>query len=176
MIRRRESLEVVVRLDRSGILRLGISHRSSILGQLPVHNIISNIPTKKESLMRSNSIRRERRSLEQIEESTRMERLLSIMQADFGVLARHAGEESCSQFKFDTPSDLIVELDFGVEGVGRGPTLSQGDSAVGVFALEFAGDGACCQDISGFEGSTNFGVLVAFDGEEDAVGGFRLDF
>lgn len=142
MIRRRESLEIVVRLDGSGILRLGISHCSSILGQLPIHDIISNIPPKKESLMSSDSIGGECRSLEQVKESTSMERLLSIMQSDFGVPAGQTREESCPQLEFDTPGNLVVELDFGVEGIGRGPALGQGDSAVGVFALEFAGDGA----------------------------------
>jgi hypothetical protein len=36
---------------------------------------------------------------------------------------------------------LVVEFDFGVEGIGGCPTLSQGDSTVGIFSLEFARDG-----------------------------------
>ena len=37
---------------------------------------------------------------------------------------------------------MIVEFDFGVEGVEGGPSLSQGDAAVSVFSLEFAGNAA----------------------------------
>lgn len=131
-----------MRLNRSGILRLSIPHRSSILGQLAVHNIISNIPAQEEPLMGRNSIGREGRPLEQIEEGTSMESLLSVMQADFGVLIGHARQKGCAKLEFDAPGNLIVELDFGVEGVGGGPALGQGDAAVGVLSLEFAGDGA----------------------------------
>ena len=78
---------------------------------------------------------------------------------------------------------MIVKFDFGVEGVEGGPSLSQGDAAVSVFSLEFAGNAAYRKSIyiemefAGEEGGlTDFGVLGAFDGELDAVGGFSFYF
>jgi len=80
---------------------------------------------------------------------------------------------------------LIVEFDFGVEGVEGGPSLSQGDAAVSVLSLEFAGNTAY-RKINlyrdgvwwgwGLGELTDFGVLGAFDGELDAVGGFSFYF
>jgi len=86
MIGSRESLEIVVCLDSSRVLTLRISNGSSILCQPALHNIISNIPTDKESLIGDDSVSIKSRSLEQIQKGTGVECLLSIMQSDLCVL------------------------------------------------------------------------------------------
>jgi len=96
MIGSRESLEIVVCLDSSRVLTLGISNGSSILCQPALHNIISNIPTDKEPLIGDDSVSIKSRSLEQIQKGTGVECLLSIMQSDLCVLWGDGGEESCS--------------------------------------------------------------------------------
>jgi len=142
VIRGREGLEIVMSLDGSGVLRLGVSDCSSILCQLAIHDIISNVSSEEESLVGGDGISSEGRSLEQVEEGPRMERLLSIVQSDLGILIRQAGQERRAKLQLDAPGNLIVELDLGVERIGGGPALGQGDAALGVLALEFAGDGA----------------------------------
>lgn len=185
MITSTKSLEIIMCLDSSSVIQLRIPHGSSILCDPPIHNIIPDIPAHKEPLVRNDRISRKRGSLEQIQKGTGMQRGLSIVDPDFGVLGRYAGEKGCADFEFDAPCDLIVEFDFGVKGVEGGPSLSQGDAAVSILSLEFARD-AACDDISiwqgrgvwgwGHRGQTNFGVLGAFDGELDAVGGFSFYF
>jgi len=63
---------------------------------------------------------------------------MSIMDSHFCVLGRDHGEKSSAKLDFDAACNLIVELDFGVEGVGGGPALGEGDPAVGILALEFS--------------------------------------
>ena len=64
------------------------------------------------------------------------------MNTYFGILGYDARQKCCSELEFDTTSNLIVELDFGVEGISSRPALGQGDSAVSVFSFKFAGNGA----------------------------------
>ena len=142
MITSTKSLEIIMCLHSSRIIDLRIPHGSSIFRDPPIHNIISNIPTHKKPLVSNDSISRKCRSLEQIQESTGMQCRLSIMDTYFGVFGGYTGEEGCSEFEFDALCNLIVEFDFGVEGVEGGPSLSQGDAAVSVFSLEFAGNAA----------------------------------
>ena len=147
MITRAKSLEIIVCLDGSRIIQLRVSHGGSILCNPPIHNIIPDIPAHKEPLVRNDGIGGKRRSLEQIQECTGMQGGLSIMDSDFGVLGRYAGEKSCADFEFDALCDLIVEFDFGVEGVEGGPALGQSDAAVSILSLEFARDAACCTSV-----------------------------
>jgi hypothetical protein len=86
MVTSGESFKVIVSLNGSRVFTLGVSDCSSIFGQFPLHNIISNISTEKESLVSSDGISGEGGSLEQIEESTGVESLLSVMKTDFSVL------------------------------------------------------------------------------------------
>jgi hypothetical protein len=79
MITSAKSLEIVMRLHRSRILTLRIPHSSSILGQLPLENIISNITPQQKPLVRNDRVGRERGALEQVEERTRVESLLSVV-------------------------------------------------------------------------------------------------
>jgi hypothetical protein len=178
MITCRKSFEIIVCLDSCGVLAVGVSHGSSILGDLPIHNIIPNITTQEEPLVRHNRIGGKCGTLKQVQEGTAMESLLSVMNTYFGILGYNARQKGCSNFEFDATSNLIVELDFGVESVGSRPALSQGDSTVGVFSFKFTGNGALRSLLHRDpEGNTTFGVLVAFDGELNAVWslGFHLE-
>jgi hypothetical protein len=86
MVARGESFKVIVSLNSSRVFTLSVSDSSSIFSQFSLHNIISNISTEEESLMSGNSVSGESRSLKQIEESTGMESLLSVMKTDLSVL------------------------------------------------------------------------------------------
>jgi hypothetical protein len=127
-----------MRLNSRTILTLRIPDSSTILCDLPIHHIIPNIPSQQEPLVRDNGISSKRGSLEQIEISTGMQSLLPIVNSNFGVFGGHGGEEGCSELEFYATGDLVVELDFCVEGVDGVPALGQDDAAVGVFAFEFA--------------------------------------
>ena len=88
--------------------------------------------------MRDDGVGGERGSLEQVQEGTGMKGLLSVVDSDFGVFGGNGGEECGAEFEFYTAGDLVIELDFCVEGIEGCPALGQGDAAVGVFTLEFA--------------------------------------
>jgi hypothetical protein len=142
VITRRESFKVVVRLNRRRVLRLGVPHRSGILGQPALHDIISDIPPQEESLVREHGVSSECRSLKQVEKRTCMERLLSVMYPQFCILSSDTGQKGGAEFEFNASGNLIIQFDFGVECVGGGPTLSQGDAPISVLPLEFAGNAA----------------------------------
>lgn len=171
----RKGFEIIMCLHSGRVLRLCITHRSSIFRNLPIHNIIPDISTEEKALVRNDCICRKRGTLEQVKEGTSMQSLVSIVDANFGVLGCCAGEEGRSELEFDALCDLIVEFDFCVEGVCGGPALGQGDSTVGVLAFELPRDSACDKKRV-WLGSTNFGVLVAFDGELDSIGRFGFYF
>jgi hypothetical protein len=114
MITSRKSFKIVVRSNRSAILTLRVPHTRSILCNLAIHNIIPNIPTQQEPLVRDNRISRERGPLEEIEEGTGMQSLLTVMDPDFGILGGEGGEKSRSELEFYTTGNLIVEFDFCV--------------------------------------------------------------
>jgi hypothetical protein len=63
-----------------------------------------------------------------------------------------------------TLSELVLELNLGLEDVGGGPGLGEGNAVLGVdvLALEVTSDGA------------GLGVTVTGDAELDAVGGTSL--
>ena len=138
VITSRKGLEVIVSLNGSGIFALCISDGSSIFSDFAIHNIISNISSKEETLVGDDGIRSERGSLEQVEECTGMECGVSIMDADLGILGDYGGQKCRSKLEFYAASNLIVELNLGIEGIGRSPALREGDTAVSVFAFELA--------------------------------------
>jgi len=145
MITSREGFKIVIGLDSGRIFILRIPDSSSILGNFSIHNIVANITAKKESLMRNNRISSKCRSLKQVQERTGMQSLLSIMNSYFSVFGCCARKESCSKFKFDATSNLIVQFDFCIESINGCPTLSEGNSAISIFSLEFASDRALNQ-------------------------------
>ena len=88
MITSTKSLEIIMCLDSSCVIQLRIPDGSSILCDPPIHDIIPDIPAHKEPLVRNDCISRKRGSLEQIQKCTGMQRGLSIVDPDFGVLGR----------------------------------------------------------------------------------------
>lgn len=114
MITSRKGFKVVMRRNRSAILTLRIPHTSRILCNLAIHHIIPNIAAQQEPLVRDNGISGEGGPLEEVEEGTGMQSLLTVVDPDLCVLGGEGGEKGCSELEFYATGDLIVEFDFCV--------------------------------------------------------------
>ncbi len=105
----------------------------------------------------------------------------SINYSRFGILVRLEGSRNID---FETLGDLVLNLQYTTEDVGRSPGLSEGQAifAVGVFCFELAGDGVILvvAITRNFEGDIGWGLcldLQECSGErvillKQVVGGF----
>ena len=138
VITRAKNTQVARRMDGRRVLWQTIPNRRSILGHRRLLHIISGLCSNQEPFMAENGIEVGGRALEQVEESAEMQIGLFVVDVKFASVGLFGGQVGGEDFGFEAFSELVFELGFGVETVGGGPGLRQGQA--GGFVLVFAFD------------------------------------
>lgn len=151
--------------DGGGVDGGGVTNGSGVLGHLGVRDVVANLGTGNETIVAKSGIGGDGGALEEIKESSSLERGLLEEERELSVLGTGRGDERSGELTLKTLSKSLVDLNLGVENVGGGPALGDGDTVglVGVLGLEVTGDGAVL-----------LGRLTLGD-KGDTVGGLGLD-
>lgn len=123
-----EDGEAVGGSDSGSVLVDGVTDGSGVLGDGSLLDIVAGFSTDKETFVAEDGIEVGGGTLEEVEESAEMEVRLLEVEVELGALGAAGGEVLGQDFGLETLGDVVVELDLGVEGIGGGPRLGEGEA------------------------------------------------
>lgn len=124
----REDAQVVRCSDSSGIGWLRVSSSQGVSCDGSFANIIATFSTDNESFVSNTCVEGRDRTLEEIGEEASVDVWLLVVQVEFAAVCRLGREVVGEDFGLQTLGHIVLELDFGVELIGRGPRLGQGEA------------------------------------------------
>lgn len=139
-----ENREGVGGQDGGGVDGGGVTNSSRVLGDLGVRDVVSDLGTGNEAVVAKSGVGGDGGALQEIEESSSLERGLLEEERELGVLSTGRGDKRGGELTLKTLGKSLIDLNLGVEDVGGGPSLGDGDTVglVGVLGLEVTGNGA----------------------------------
>lgn len=123
-----EEGEVVGGSDGSGVLRERVGNGGRVLGDSGLLDVITALGTDQETLMPENGIEVGSWALEEVEESTGVQVGLFEVEVQLGAFGVGVWEVLCEDLGFETLSNVVVQLELGVEGVVGGPCLGESET------------------------------------------------
>jgi hypothetical protein len=124
----REDGEVVAGSDGSRVLRKAVTNGSGVLGDGSLLDIVSTLSTDEETLVAKDDVKVGGRALQEVEESTGVEVGLLEVEVELGTLGLRGGQVLGEDLSLKALGDVVVELKLGVESVGSGPGLGEGET------------------------------------------------
>lgn len=123
-----EEGEVVAGSDGSGVLGNAVADGSGVLGDSGLVDVVATLSTDEESLVAEDSVEVGGRAVQQVEEGTGVQVGLLEVKVELGTLGLLSGLVLGEDLSLEALGDVVVELELGVEGVGGGPRLGEGEA------------------------------------------------
>jgi len=135
IVRSSKGAQIPESMNGDSIFWGAVAECSSISRDTTLSDVVGSLGTKKETITTDDGISSERWALEYVKESTGMEtRLLvdSAQKAMFGTLIR---VKRAADLELEALGNLVLDFNIGFEDVGRSPTLSYGETVLGIYIL-----------------------------------------
>lgn len=123
-----EEGQVVAGGDGSGVLGNAVADGSGVLGDGGLVDVVTTLSTNKEALVAENGVEVGSGAVEEIEESTGVQVGLLEVQVELGALGLLGGLVLGEDLSLEALGNVVVELELGVESVGSGPSLGEGEA------------------------------------------------
>ena len=123
-----EDAQVVAGGDGSGVLGNAVTDSSGVLGDGGLLDVVSTLSTDEEALVAENSVEVGGGAVQEVEEGTGVQVRLLEEEVELGTLGLLSGLVLGEDLGLETFGDVVVELELGVEGVGGGPSLGEGET------------------------------------------------
>ena len=165
VVGRSEDVQVVETVEGDGVLRGRVADGGSVSADLAVLNRVRSLSTGEQAVLADDAVEGEGRALEDVEEGAAVEAWLLVDGACERRLTAALREKRGLDVELQALCDVVLQLELGLEDVGRGPRLGEDDAlgCVDVLALDVA------VDVGGL------GVAQAGDLEGDVGRGLGLD-
>lgn len=133
-----EEGQVVAGGDGSGVLGNAVADGSRVLGDGGLVDVVATLSTDEEALVAENGVEVGGGAVQEIEEGTGVQVGLLEVQVELGTLGLLSGLVLGEDLSLEALGDVVVELELGVEGVGGGPSLGEGEASgrINIFGLE----------------------------------------
>lgn len=128
VVRGGKDAQVVSGGDGSAVLGSSVTDGGAVGSQGSLVDVVASRGTGKETLVADNGIDVGDGALEQIEESTAVETGLLEEQVELSTLAGGGRQEVEETLELEALGEGVVDLELGVEGIGRVPGLGQGEA------------------------------------------------
>ena len=126
-----EEAQVVRGGDGSAVGGGSIADGGAVAGDGTLGDVIAGRGTGEEALVADNGIDVGGRALEEVEEGAAVEVGLLEVQVEFGAAGRRGGQEGEDTLSLEALGQAVVDLELGLEGVGRVPRLGEGEACDG---------------------------------------------
>jgi hypothetical protein len=126
-----EEGQVVAGSDSSGVLGNAVTDGSGVLGDGSLVDIVATLSTDEEALVAENGVEVGSGAVQQVEEGTGVQVGLLEVQVELGTLGLLSGLVLGQDLSLEALGDVVVQLELGVEGVGGGPSLGEGEAWAG---------------------------------------------
>lgn len=123
-----EEGQVVAGGDGSGVLGNAVADGSRVLGDGGLVDVVATLSTDEEALVAENGVEVGGGAVQEIEEGTGVQVGLLEVQVELGTLGLLSGLVLGEDLSLEALGDVVVELELGVEGVGGGPSLGEGEA------------------------------------------------
>lgn len=124
----REQREVVAGSDGSRVLRKAVADSSRVLGDSSLLDIVATLSADQEALVAEDNVQVGSGTLEEVEEGTSVQVGLLEVQVQLSTLGLGAWQVLRQDLDLETLGNVVVQLEFGVEGVVGGPSLGQSEA------------------------------------------------
>lgn len=126
IVRGREDAQVVGCSDGSSISWLRIASSERISSDSSFANIVATFGSDNESLMANTRVEGSDGSFEQVGKEAGVDIRLLVMEIELSTVGLLGWKVVGEDLGLETLGEVVFELDFGIEGVGRRPCLGQG--------------------------------------------------
>lgn len=123
-----EDGEVVAGSDGSRVVGKAVTNGSGVLGDGSLLDIVTTLSTDEETLVAKDDVEVSSRALQEVEESTGVKVGLLEVKVELGTLGLRSGQVLGEDLSLEALGDVVVELELGVESVGSGPGLGEGEA------------------------------------------------
>ncbi len=126
-----EEGQVVAGSDGSRVLGNRVTDGSGVLGDGSLVDVVATLSTDQEALVAEDGVEVGSGAVQKVEEGTGVQVGLLEVQVELGSLGLLGGLVLGEDLSLEALGDVVVQLELGVEGVGGGPSLSQGKAWAG---------------------------------------------
>lgn len=132
VVRGSKDAQVVRGGDGGAVLGHGVADGGAVAGQGSLVDIVAGRGTGEEALVADDGVDVGGGALEEVEEGAAGEAGLLEVQVELGTLGGGGGEEVEETLELEALGEGVVDLELGVEGVGRVPRLGEGQACMTV--------------------------------------------
>lgn len=123
-----EERQVVAGGDGSGVLGNAVTDGGGVLGDGGLVDVVTTLGTDEEALVAENGVEVGGGAVKQIEEGTGVQVGLLEVQVELGALGLLGGLVLGEDLSLEALGNVVVKLELGVESVGGGPSLGEGEA------------------------------------------------
>lgn len=123
-----EERQVVAGSDGSGVLGNAVANGSGVLGNSGLVDVVATLGADEESLVAENSVEVGGRAVQEVEEGTSVQVGLLEVEVELGALGLLSGLVLSENLSLEALGNVVVKLELGVESVGSGPRLGEGEA------------------------------------------------
>ena len=123
-----EKGQVVAGSDGSGVLGNAVADGSGVLGDGGLVDVVTTLSTDEEALVAENGVEVGGGAVQEIEEGTGVQVGLLEVKVELSTLGLLSGLVLGQDLSLEALGDVVVELELGVESVGGGPSLGEGEA------------------------------------------------
>lgn len=123
-----EEAQVVASGDGSGVLGNAVADSGGVLGDGSLLDIVATLSTDEEALVAEDSVEVGGGAAQQIKEGTSVQVGLLEEEVELGALGLLGRLVPGEHLSLEALGDVVVQLELGVEGVGGGPRLGEGET------------------------------------------------
>lgn len=123
-----EERKVVASGDGSGVLGNAVTDGSRVLGDGGLVDVVTTLGTDKEAFVAENSVEVGGRAVKEVEERTSVQVGLLEVEVELGALGLLSGLVLGKDLSLEALGNVVVELELGVQSVGGGPRLGEGEA------------------------------------------------
>jgi len=140
VITRGKDTQIIRRRHRRGIAPLTIPRREGVFGDGCFSDVVTTFRTDEEALVSQCDVEGCGGALEEVGEQAGVDVGLFVEEVEFAAVGGFGGEVGGQDLGFEALGQVVFEFELGVQAVGGGPGLSDGESRslVGVFPFNRA--------------------------------------
>lgn len=114
--------------DGSGVGALAVAGGESVLGDGGLADIVASLGTDEEALVAQGDVEGGGGALEEVGEQAGVDVGLLVQQVELAAVCLLGGEVVGQDLGFESLGQVVLKLELGVEAVGCGPCLSEGQA------------------------------------------------
>lgn len=124
----REQRQVVAGGDGSRVLGNAVADGSGVLGDGGLVDIVATLSTDEEALVAEDSVEVGGGAVQEVEEGAGVQVGLLEVEVELGTLGLLGGLVLGQDLSLEALGDVVVQLKLGVQSVGGGPSLGEGEA------------------------------------------------